>query len=188
MDFDFQTALSNKTENSIFVRFYDRHIKTNDLDQRGLAKYKTVTFIEKRTRDDPSCYNQPARKDDILAFPLEYQRYQLQKKQMEDGTPLELFAFLDTSQIESCHYYGLFTLEALVALPQDKVEALNLVKEVEKAHVFLSLNKNNSAITAFEKKEEAYKTKIFNLEERLTALQKKIRSLEEKLKSTSEKD
>ena len=75
-----------------------------------------------------------------------------------------------------------------MALPQDKVEALNLVKEVEKAHVFLSLNKNNSAITAFEKKEEAYKTKIFNLEERLTALQKKIRYLEEKLKSTSEKD
>lgn len=188
MDFDdFQSTLSNKGDSSIFVRFYDRSVKTSELDRRGLAKYKTVVFVEKRTRDDPSRYDQPASKDDIMAFPVEYQRYQLQKKQTEEGTPLEQFAFLDTSQIESCHYYGIFTLEALVNLPKEKIETLNLEKEAEKAKKFLDMNKNNTSIADFEKREEEYKTKIYNLEEQISALKETIKALEENSKTKKER-
>ena len=167
----FQNMINNsKTEDGVFARFYDRAVRTGVILDNGLPEFKTKTYVEIRVRDNNDIVDQAAKQEDMMRFPLEWQRYQLEKKQVENGTPINQFAFLDVSQIESCKYRGIFTVETLVSIDDEKAAQLGLSKEKELAQKFLDVSKNNQIISEFSKKEKQYKAEIKKLKEEIEKL------------------
>ena len=172
MDFStFQRMIDNtKGEEGVVARFYDRAIKTDEVDNNGLPKFTNKTFIEIRVRDNADVFDQPAREEHYRRFPVEYNRYLLEKKQVVEGTPLNQFAFLTAAQYETCKSRGIFTVEVLAQIEDERARALNLVEEKALAVRFLEVAKNNKVINDFDKKEKEYKNKIKKLEEEIKAL------------------
>ena len=172
MDFAmFQNMIDNsKREDGVFARFYDRAIKTSEVSDNGFPKFVNKTFVEIRVKDNADVFNQPASDEYVRRFPVEYNRYLLEKKQVEDGTPLNMFAFLTAAQYETCKTRGIFTVEVLSGIEDERAKALNLEQEKALAVKFVEGAKNNKAISDFAKKEKEYKAKIKKLEEELKAL------------------
>ena len=188
MDMDFamfQQMLNQKeTEKNVAARFYDKAVKTEEVAANGLPVFKNVTYIEIRLKDNNTeIFNQPANAEKIKRFPREYALYQLSKKQAENGTPLEQFAFLTVAEIATCKSRGVFTVETLAGLDFDKVQSLGLQDEHVLAQMFLEKSKNNKMLDDFAKKELEYEREIESLREQLAVLQRALS--EERKKNTS---
>lgn len=179
MDFAMFEKVANNSgsEEGIVARFYDRTVKTQEIADNGLPKFKQVCFCEIRIKDNISeVFDQPATEDKIKRFPVEYARYQLAKKQVAEGTPLEQFAFLDRAEIESLKIHGIFTVETLAALSADRAVLLGIEKERQLAEKFLLQAKDNLSLKNWQQKEEKYLAKIAQLEEKLALLSKDKKS------------
>lgn len=175
MDMDFsmfeQMMRNAKTEDGVSARFYDRSVKTEAVDAHGFPVFEDVCFCEIRIKDNNSeVFDQPASKEKKRRFPVEYARYQLAKKQVEKGTPLEQFAFLTLSEVESLKIRGIFTVEALSALTEEKASALGISREWELAAKFIAQAAGNKALADWQKAEDKYKARIKKLEAEVAAL------------------
>ena len=175
MDFStFQHMLQNQnSQDGVAARFYDKAVKTGEINEAGLPIFVNRCFIEIRIKDN-NCeiFDQPATEEKIRRFPMEYARYQLAKKQIEKGTPLEQFAFLTAAEIESLKVRGIFTVEALAELDEDKAVQLEIVSEKNLAQKFLEQAQNNKQLLQWQKKEENYIAEINALKEQLDELKK----------------
>lgn len=177
MDFAmFQQMLNQKeTEKNVAARFYDKAVKTEEVAANGLPVFKNVTYIEIRLKDNSTeIFNQPASTEKIKRFPREYALYQLSKKQVENGTPLDQFAFLTSAEIATCKSRGVFTVETLAGLDFDKVQSLGLQNEHVLAQMFLEKSENNKMLNDFSKKELEYEKEIESLREQLAVLQRAL--------------
>ncbi len=178
-DMDFATYQNlinqNKQRNddSITARFYDRAIKTTQFDNNGIPVFKNVCYCEIRIKDNTTeVFDQPADSEKINRFPVEYARYQLLKKQLEEGTPLEKFAFLTASEIETCKYRGIFTIEALAEMTEEKAQNLNLQNEQGLARKFVEFNQNINKKFNLADVETKYKKEISALKAELNQYKK----------------
>ena len=179
MDADFsmfQDLLNNsKGEEGVTARFYDRSVKTSKINDNGMPVFENVTFVEIRMRNNyTDVYDQPVDPDKIRRFPAEYQRYQLERKQVENGTPLNQFAFLDAAQIDSLKVRGIFTVEALADLTAEQAVQLNITQEHELAVKFLANAKDNKVLLEWQEQEKAYQNEIKKLQEEIAALKKQL--------------
>ena len=183
----FQQALNQKdSEKNVAARFYDKAVKTNNVAENGLPVFKNVTYIEIRLKDNSTeVFNQPATDEKIRRFPKEYALYQLSKKQVENGTPLEQFAFLTAAEIATCKSRGVFTVEALAGLDIDKVQSLGLQDEHVLAEMFLEKSNNNKMLDDFAKKEVEYERALEALREQLAVVQRALN--EERKKNVAAK-
>ena len=184
MDIDFSAfenlAKNCSSEEGINARFYDRSIKTDAIDEQGFPIFKNVCFCEIRIKDNNSeIFDQPATEDKKRRFPQEYARYLLSKKQTATGTPLEQFAFLSLAEVDSLKCRGIFTVEALSALDDNKSSNLGIKRERDLARKFISVSKSNKQIADFHFQEERYQNKIRRLEE-------EVRNLRQALKAKGE--
>nr|DAS02626.1 MAG TPA: hypothetical protein [Caudoviricetes sp.] len=161
-------AAGTSSEEGVIARFYDRAVKTGVLSADGLPQFKMQCFCEIRIKDNNSeVYDQPATEDKIRRFPKEYACYQLAKKETEKGTPLRQFAFLDAAEIESLKLHGIFTVEALAGLSDDKVRDLGLAEEKALAVKFVEQARGNLTLAQWQKKENEYLQKIKMLESKI---------------------
>lgn len=183
MDADFsifQDMLNNqRQEKGVYAEFYDKTIKTDEISAKGLPVFKSVTYIRIQLKDNHDVYDQKATPEYMRRFPVEYNRYLLSKKEIENGTPLNQFAFLTNSQLESCKYHGVFTVERLAELSDEHTAALNLINEREAAKKFLAISKNNTVIADFQKKEKEYKAEIKRLKQEIKDLQSSKKEVKE---------
>jgi len=104
-----------------------------------------------------------------------------------DGTPLEQFAFLNRAEVETLKVHGIFTVEALAAVEDDKAIQLGLAEEKQLAEKFLQQAKDNLSLKRWQKKEEEYLAKIRCLEEEIAALKKGKAAGSGKMKKEREK-
>lgn len=168
----FQEAINNQSsEKGVYAEFYDKTVKTEHVNELGFPVFKNITYIRIQLKDNPDTYDQPAGQDYIRRFPVEYNRYLMGKKAEQDGTPLTQFAFLTGDELAMCKFHGIFTIEKLAELPDDKTHALNLFNEREAAKRFIEVSKNNKAIADYAKKEKEYKAEIKQLKEQIKELQ-----------------
>ena len=191
MDMDYalfqQVIGQSESEKNVAARFYDKAVKTNEVAKNGLPVFKNVTYIEIRLKDNSTeVFNQPATDEKIRRFPKEYALYQLSKKQVENGTPLEQFAFLTAAEIATCKSRGVFTVEALVGLDIDKVQSLGLQDEHVLAEMFLEKSNNNKMLDDFAKKEVEYERALEALREQLAVVQRALN--EERKKNVASKN
>lgn len=175
MDFSaFQSTLQgNQRQDGVAARFYDKAVKTGKLNADGLPIFANRCFVEIRIKDN-NCeiFDQPATPEKINRFPVEYARYQMSKKQVENGTPLEQFAFLTAAEIESLKVRGVFTVEALANLPEDKAEQLELAHERELAQNFVACARDYKDLAGMRQKEERYRAEIKALRDELAELKR----------------
>ena len=191
MDMDYalfqQVIGQSESEKNVAARFYDKAVKTNEVAKNGLPVFKNVTYIEIRLKDNSTeVFNQPATDEKIRRFPKEYALYQLSKKQVENGTPLEQFAFLTAAEIATCKSRGVFTVEALASLDIDKVQSLGLQDEHVLAEMFLEKSNNNKMLDDFAKKEVEYERALEALREQLAVVQRALN--EERKKNVAAKN
>lgn len=191
MDMDYalfqQVIGQSESEKNVAARFYDKAVKTNEVAKNGLPVFKNVTYIEIRLKDNSTeVFNQPATDEKIRRFPKEYALYQLSKKQVENGTPLEQFAFLTAAEIATCKSRGVFTVEALAGLDIDKVQSLGLQDEHVLAEMFLEKSNNNKMLDDFAKKEVEYERALETLREQLAVVQRALN--EERKKNVASKN
>ena len=191
MDMDYalfqQVIGQSESEKNVAARFYDKAVKTNEVAKNGLPIFKNVTYIEIRLKDNSTeVFNQPATDEKIRRFPKEYALYQLSKKQVENGTPLEQFAFLTAAEIATCKSRGVFTVEALAGLDIDKVQSLGLQDEHVLAEMFLEKSNNNKMLNDFAKKEVEYERALEALREQLAVVQRALN--EERKKNVAAKN
>lgn len=182
-----QVIGQSESEKNVAARFYDKAVKTNEVAKNGLPVFKNVTYIEIRLKDNSTeVFNQPATDEKIRRFPKEYALYQLSKKQVENGTPLEQFAFLTAAEIATCKSRGVFTVEALAGLDIDKVQSLGLQDEHVLAEMFLEKSNNNKMLDDFAKKEVEYERALETLREQLAVVQRALN--EERKKNVAAKN
>ncbi len=182
-----QVIGQSESEKNVAARFYDKAVKTNEVAKNGLPVFKNVTYIEIRLKDNSTeVFNQPATDEKIRRFPKEYALYQLSKKQVENGTPLEQFAFLTAAEIATCKSRGVFTVEALAGLDIDKVQSLGLQDEHVLAEMFLEKSNNNKMLDDFAKKEVEYERALETLREQLAVVQRALN--EERKKNVASKN
>ena len=175
MDFTtFQNIVQNNNpQEGIVARFYDKAVKTGEVNEAGLPVFVNRCFVEIRIKDN-NCeiFDQPASEEKIKRFPVEYARYQLGKKQIKEGTPLEQFAFLTAAEIESLKVRGIFTVETLAQLDESKAQQLEISQERQLAQKFIARAKDNKQLLDWQKKEETYRAEIKSLQEQLAELKK----------------
>lgn len=182
-----QVIGQSESEKNVAARFYDKAVKTNEVAKNGLPVFKNVTYIEIRLKDNSTeVFNQPVTDEKIRRFPKEYALYQLSKKQVENGTPLEQFAFLTAAEIATCKSRGVFTVEALAGLDIDKVQSLGLQDEHVLAEMFLEKSNNNKMLDDFAKKEVEYERALETLREQLAVVQRALN--EERKKNVAAKN
>lgn len=174
MDIDFsmfQNYLQKGgTEQGVFARFYDKYIKTGKILENGLPEFEEVVYVEIRVKDSHEIADRRATREDFARFPREYSFYTVKKEKAKEGTPLNMFAFLSLPQIEACASRGIFTVEDLAGLDEDKAHSINLEMEVALAKKFLDVSKNNQVIADYEKEVKKLKARISKLEEENKAL------------------
>ena len=167
----------NAEDNNMAARFYDKAVKTSEVTSNGLPIFKNVTYIEIRLKDNSTeVFNQPANQEKIRRFPKEYALYRLARKQTTEGTPLEQFAFLDAAEIATCKSRGIFTVEALADLSDEKIQNLGLQEEHKLACLFLEQAKQNKKLQKFALAEDAYKSEIAELKEKIQLLETKLKT------------
>ena len=170
-----QIMNQGESEKNVAARFYDKAVKTSEVAENGMPVFKNVTYVEIRLKDNNTeVFNQPATAEKIRRFPKEYALYQLSKKQIEKGTPLEQFAFLTAAEIATCKSRGIFTVETLAELDFDKVQSLGLQNEHILAQMFLEKSNNNKALNDFVEKELEYEREIEALREQLAVVQRAL--------------
>lgn len=189
MDFDFalfrQIADNVNDDRNVSARFYDKAVKTTAVNDNGLPVFKNVTYVEIRLKDNNTeVFNQPASQEKINRFPREYALYKMAKEQIKEGTPLEQFAFMTAAEIATCKSRGIFTVEALAALEDEKVQTLGLHNEHSLAEIFMQKAKNNNEMADFVKMENEYKNKIAEYQEKLDMLVSENNALKREIVET----
>lgn len=179
MDIDFSAfeslAKNHSTEEGVNAQFYDRSVKTDAIDAQGFPVFKNVCFCKIRIKDNNSeVFDQPANDDKKKRFPQEYARYLLSKKQVAEGTPLEQFAFLSLAEVDALKIRGIFTVEALANLSQEKAQSLGVAKEQKLAQKFAEQALGNKQIADWQQKEEQYQYRIKQQEEEIYRLRKSL--------------
>ncbi len=174
---NFQNMAANQNENKgVFARFYDKAVKTGNLQKNGLPEFEQKLYIEIKVRDQRDVFDQPATIEHIKRFSAEYNRYLSEKEKMKKGTALELFSFLSKGQLESCKFRGIYSVEELSTLSDEKAQNLGLSEERDLSKIFLKASKNNKVLAEFKKKEKEYLEEI-----------KKLKEENERLKQDAEK-
>lgn len=177
MDFATYQNLIDQTkqhcDDGVIAKFYDRLIKTDQTTKDGLPIFKSICYCEIRLRDNTSeIFDQPADSEKINRFPVEYARYQLAQTKTKDGTPLEEFAFLRSSEIEACKYRGVFSVEELADLSDEHAAELGLKEEVIKARQFITQSRKIKQGMDFATQEKKYLKQISELKAELASLKK----------------
>lgn len=169
----FQSAVAPQNRNNgVFARFYDRYVKTGQMLKNGLPEYQSKLYVEIKVKDQYDVFDQPAEAQHIERFRESYEKYLREKEELKDGTPLSMFAFLDQSQIESCRFRGIYTVEKLGALNEADAQKLGLLKEKKLALKFLRSSKNNLSVWEEQNKEDFYISEIQRLKDEISELKK----------------
>lgn len=176
-DFDFaifNSYLNNTNKNSgVAARFFNKYVKTGNILKSGMPEYVEKLYIEIRVRGDADVVERLADENDIRRFPQEYNFFLAKKGKMQNGTPLNLFAFLTVPQLEACDKRGILTVEDLANLSDEQAKELSLVGERNCAVKFLEISKDNAVIAKYEEEIKALKQENVALKDKIKALEEK---------------
>ena len=161
---------SGQKEEGVYARFFDKWVKTGNIQENGIPEYVERVYIEIKVKNSTDTPVRPATEEDIRRFPREYAFYMNQKKKKVDGTPLNMFAFLNVPQLEVCQIKGITTIEELAALDDEKATAFSLTGAKSLALKFLDIAKDNQAIAKYEEEIKALKSEIETLKDENKAL------------------
>ena len=145
---------------SVFAKFYKRLVKTGKINDNGLPEFEERIYVKIRVLNSFDEVDRMAEREDFMRFAQEWDYFQRSQEKSKQGTPLEMFAFLNPAQIECCNIKGVYTIEDLSKLTKENANSLGLATEAELAKKFLSVSKNNKAISEAQKRIEELEKEV----------------------------
>lgn len=148
------------------VHFYQKAVINNyKTNQAGVPVFEDKDFIRIRTGDKNFIYDQPVNDQMKARYAKEYANYKQGKLTPLIGTPLDEWAQISASQVETLKYHGLRTVEELSTLTDAALQSLGMgyFEIRKKALKFVESKKD----VEMQSKQEAY---IASLEAKIAAL------------------
>jgi hypothetical protein len=173
---DFTTGKESEMDAQLLVRFFYKD-KENKAESalKGRPIFKEVEYCEIRvrgSRDAQAC--RPATYSDKNRFPRHYEAFKKRVEMPEEGTPLAEWPQISRSQIEEMSFLGIKTVEQ-VSLASDT--------SMGKMHGGYTLKQRaadwlkSSNATALIANNQALKTQIKSLEDKVATLMGKIEEI-----------
>jgi hypothetical protein len=117
--------VSRVGDDKLFVKFYSRSLKNDEESlKQNRAIYEEKVFINiKLPGDKNNDVNRIAFPEDIVRFPIHYERFRKGQEQVV-GTPLNAVPFLTDAQVEEYKALFIRTVEQLAGLPDVQAQRI----------------------------------------------------------------
>jgi hypothetical protein len=161
------TRMERMGDDKLMVKFYSRSVKDDAKSKEAnRAIFEEQTYINiKLPGDKNNDVNRVAFPEDIVRFPVHYERYRKNQDQVI-GTPLSAVGFLTEPQVEEYKTLFIRTVEQLAGLPDVTCQKImGSVTHKQQAQAFLDSFKSADTLRAeFQKKFEEQAAQIAELQ------------------------
>jgi hypothetical protein len=189
-----------KSSDGAALRFFEEPKKNNFAsDQHGRPIFDKCLMVEvitpgsresipvfelERIFAEETGITQPRRNPKYAQYEEQIKAFRSGRKSLElQGTPLSAWPALDVAQVASCEHAGIFTVDALAALPDSRFSALGPGARdlVVKAQAFLSAASGAAPSQALAVENEHLKTENERLTGEVAALSQRLSTAEANL-------
>ncbi len=157
-------------DKGLIVEFYDEAIlQTFESEKQGKPVYKSVPHIHIFAPGNKTDIRRPVKLEDDERspgdpnrFPRQWVAFQNQQSQVQDGMPLEQWAYLNKAQVLELKSKGLHTVEQLATVPDSAFHNFGLgIREYrDKALSFLNAAEGSAENRRLQAENEAMKTDL----------------------------
>lgn len=165
--------VSRAGDEKLFVRFYTKQERNEEKSlEANRAVYEEKVYINiKMPGDKHNDINRVAYPEDIVRFPVHYERFRKGQEQVV-GTPLNALPFLNETQVEEYKSMYIRTVEQLAGLPDVQAQKiLGSIAHKQQAQAWLDSFKGAERLR---EEFEAEKTKMA---EQMAAMQAQLAKL-----------
>jgi hypothetical protein len=165
--------VSRVGDDKLFVKFYSRSLKNDEESlKQNRAIYEEKVFINiKLPGDKNNDVNRIAFPEDIVRFPIHYERFRKGQEQVV-GTPLNAVPFLTDAQVEEYKALFIRTVEQLAGLPDVQAQRiLGAITHKQQAQAWLE------SFKGAERLREEFNEEKKEMAKQMAALQHQIAAL-----------
>jgi len=170
--------MAHQGDDKLFVKFYAKATKDEAKSQEaGRAIFEEKVYVNiKIPGDKNNDVNRIAFPEDIMRFPIHYERFRKGQEQVI-GTPLNAVPFLNEAQVEEYKSMYIRTVEQLAALSDVQASKIfGSVGHKQQAQAFIDAFKSTDALRAeFDEEKQATAKMIASLNEQLAKLQPQVK-------------
>lgn len=162
-------AVVHGDDNQCFVEFEMVPVQnTKRTEKEGCPQFDDVPFVKIMFPGDKTkVVFKKATDEHKTRFPKQWEAFQRQEKQSQQGYPLEQWPILTKSEVATLKALNIFTVEALANLPDTALTFLGGRVYREKAQATLAKAKDEGAILAVKAENEALKAEIDALKQQV---------------------
>jgi hypothetical protein len=147
-------------------------------EQQGHPVYKQVPFITimfpgdrtKTVRRPAKLKEDSSGPSDCDRFPRQWNAFQKQEQQAQDGLPLEEWPLINKADVRMLKDLGIRTVEALAALPDGNLSFLGAHMYRQKAKAYLEQASGGAAVSRLVSENEALKLETERQRQQLAEL------------------
>jgi len=146
--------------------------------KQGKPVARTRIFVKHFTPGDTSLeVDKPMKPGDEHKYPEQWAAFQAKRSQVVDGTPVEMWPQLSTTQVWEFKAMKIFTVEQLIGLPDQFAQKIQGFQQLKKkAETFLQLAKDASAIEAKDKENAELRAMIAQLQDQVRELTSSVQA------------
>ncbi len=105
-------------DKKMYVRFYTKAVRNNfksNLENRPV--FDNLEYVEIRIPGDRnSIYDQPVKQEHKMRFAEKYKFFKENEENIESGTPLSQWTYMNAGLVEELKYFGIRTVEQLAEM------------------------------------------------------------------------
>ncbi len=160
---EFETAAQQTGDEKLFVRFYiHARYMSVESEKEGRPIFKDTIYIEiMQPGNKENIVCRPVTKEDKLRFAKQYEHYEKNNTNLEEGTPLDSITFLTRAQIEELKFFHCRTVEQLAGMSDTSGQQFPGFQQLKrKAEAYLELANKTSDVTSFAARLEELERKL----------------------------
>lgn len=157
----------------LFVQFYTRSVQNNyQSQQQGRPIFEPMPFVKIVQPGERDVIDREVREEDKFRFRAQWERYEAQKEQTPDGTPLAVLYPDEPHIVDQMQALKIFTAEQLAGLTEQAISRLGMGgrAHVERAKRFLEAAEKFGAAHQMQRELDAANDRIATLEAQIAQL------------------
>ena len=110
---------------SVFVEFYQQPVRMGAAsDAAGRDIYETQDYVRFHMPGGQNIIERHVREQDKIEHAKKWAAYQAKREQVDEGTPIEQWAFLDVGRVATYKAARIFTVEQLADLSDEQAQRI----------------------------------------------------------------
>lgn len=171
-------------ENTALVEFYRDAVQNNFKSaQEGRAIFEDVDFVRIMTPGDTrTVICRKVTEQDKQRFPKAWDLYQRGLEQVLEGTPLDKWTGITTSQVKELAHVNIRTVEQLVSVSDASIQRLGpgYMQLRTRAKQFIEAAQDEAAATAHARENEQLREQMALMQEQMDAMAAQLKKQQEK--------